>query len=218
MYQPISNIAGPVNPEGSIQKEQKPCPAERKGKNILPFDGTSGIIAATSTKRTTMKRAGIFILIGILCVFLSFPSHARGERFMSVQIRNGAVRSTPTFFGKIVATATYGDRVILRGERGVWKSVVLQSKRSTGWMHESALTKEEIVLRAGTSDVRAGASSDEIAIAGKGFSTEVEEEFRRKNRNVDFTWVDRMVRVTFSEEELLRFLREGELNIPGEGQ
>ncbi len=165
-----------------------------------------------------MKRAGIFILIGILCFFLPFPSDARGERFMSVQIRNGVVRSTPTFFGEVVATASYGDRVILRGERGAWKSVTLQSKWATGWMHESALTKKEIVLRAGASDVRVGASSDEIAIAGKGFNTEVEEEFKRKNRDIDFTWVDRMEQVTFSEEELLRFLREGELSVPGEGQ
>lgn len=162
-----------------------------------------------------MRRAGILIIIGIL--FLSLPSYARGGQCMSVQVRDGAVRATPTFFGKVVATAAYGDRVVLNGEQGAWKKVALPSRGATGWMHESALTKKEIILRPGASDVRAAASSDEIAIAGKGFNTEVEEEFKRKNRDVDFAWVDRMERVIFSEAQLLRFLREGGLILPEEG-
>jgi len=164
-----------------------------------------------------MKRAGLSILICILCSMLPSASGARGQSLMSVQIRNGVVRSTPTFFGEVMATTAYGDRVVLRGERGAWKNVTVQAKRATGWMHESALTRREIVLRAGDSDVKASASSDEIAIAGKGFNTEIEAAFKRKNRDVDFTWVDRMERIAFSGQELLRFLREGHLNVPGGG-
>ena len=91
----------------------------------------------------------------------------------------------------------------------------LSEGAAEGWIHASALTPKKIVLRAGAEDVEAAASSDELALAGKGFNQQVESEFRAKNPNLDFTWIDEMETYVVSENEMKQFLKEGELSPEG---
>jgi hypothetical protein len=86
----------------------------------------------------------------------------------------------------------------------------------TGWVHKSALTRKRIKLQAGRQDVQVAASSDELALAGKGFNSDVEAEFKTKHRDVDFTWIDRMGEIVISEQEIQAFIKQGELQ-PAEG-
>jgi hypothetical protein len=44
--------------------------------------------------------------------------------------------------------------------------------RKTGWLHQSALTKKTISMKAGGQDVATAASGDELALAGKGFNSD----------------------------------------------
>jgi hypothetical protein len=67
------------------------------------------------------------------------------------------------------------------------------------------------VLKSGASNVQAAADSDELALAGKGFNKQVEGAFRSKNPHMDFTWVDKMEAMEVSQEEIQRFLEDGEL-------
>ena len=60
-------------------------------------------------------------------------------------------------------------------------------------------------------DVRLAASSDEVALAGKGFSQEIETEYKKQNRSLDYAWVDRMLTFKVSDAEALRFMQEGGL-------
>jgi len=129
---------------------------------------------------------------------------------MSVQVRKGAVRESPSFLARIVTELPYGARVDVTGTRGVWYSVETSSGRR-GWMHKSALTRKRVVMRASDTDVDVSASRDELALAGKGFNKEVEAEFRDRNRNLDFTWIDRMEKITVPPEEISRFVEEGGL-------
>jgi hypothetical protein len=80
-----------------------------------------------------------------------------------------------------------------------------------GWVHLSALTQKKIVLQSGSQDVGTGASSGEVALAGKGFNQEVEAKYKQDN-NLDYTWVDRMGGYTVTPEQVLEFLQEGDLN------
>jgi hypothetical protein len=85
----------------------------------------------------------------------------------------------------------------------------------TGWLHESALSKKPIALRAGTTDAATGASSDEVALAGKGFNEQVEAKLRKEG-TLDYTWVDRMSAFKVDANEISQFLKEGHL--PGGDQ
>lgn len=140
---------------------------------------------------------------------------AEGPRVLSVQIREGQLRSTPSFLGKIVAKPAYGERVTLIQEQGDWRKVALASGVQ-GWMHATALTTKTIVLKAGAANVQTSATGGEIALAGKGFSEEVEKQYKSLNPNLDYAGVDRMERFRVAPEETVAFLKQGEV-VPAEG-
>ena len=59
-------------------------------------------------------------------------------------------------------------------------------------------------------DVDAAATTDEIALAGKGFNQQVEDEYK-SSRKIDFTPVDRMEQRRESRDALLGFVKQGGL-------
>jgi uncharacterized protein YgiM (DUF1202 family) len=140
---------------------------------------------------------------------------ASGAATMSVQVRTVQIRATPSFLGRVVAPISYGDRVQVLETKNAWMNVTGPGGQS-GWVHGSALTKRKIVLAAGSQDVQTGASGDELALASKGFNSDVEADFKSKNKNIDFTWVNRMEKFKVSPEQLLEFLKEGGVK-PSEG-
>ena len=148
------------------------------------------------------------MLMLFLLITASVAIAASGS--MSVQVRQGAVRERPSFLAGIVTELPYGTRVEVTGTRGVWYSVETYSG-SGGWMHKSALTRKKVTMRASGTFVDTAASRDELALAGKGFSNEVEAEFRARNRNLDFTWIDRMEKISVPPSEVSRFVKEGGL-------
>ena len=165
-----------------------------------------------------MTRFRIIIALLLLMTIAAWGSSAAAEKMMSVQVKDGKLRAAPSFLGKIVATVSYGDRVELKEEKGAWSRVGFTGGGAEGWIHTSALTRKKIILKAGASDVSQTASSEEIALAGKGFNKQVEGEFKTKNPNLDFTWVDRMEKIVVSQEQMQRFLKEGELSPKGGAQ
>ena len=142
---------------------------------------------------------------------LALAAVAAAAAEMSVQVKDGALRDRASFLGKPVATVAYGDRVEVLASQGDWRQVRLASG-AAGWIHSSALTPKRVVLSAASGgDVRIAASGEEVALAGKGFSQEVETEYKKQNRDLDYAWVDRMITFKVSDAEALRFLQEGGL-------
>jgi hypothetical protein len=135
-----------------------------------------------------------------------------GEQF-SVQVRDGQVRNKPSFLGSVVATVHYGDRLSSLQVKDSW--VEVKAGATSGWMHISSLTDKEIILNANAQQVKQAASSDELALAGKGFNKQVESEFRRQNRHANFAGVDQMEKYRVSQKEMEQFLKEGELRPQG---
>ena len=140
---------------------------------------------------------------------------AAGPVAMSVQVKNGQMRATPSFLGSVVAPLSYGDRVQVVEQQGDWSKVTGPGGQ-TGWVHGSALTKKQIVMKAGGQNAPTAASGDELALAGKGFNSDIEADFKAKNRNIDFTWVDKMEKIKVAPESMQQFLKEGGVQ-PAEG-
>jgi SH3-like domain-containing protein len=156
-----------------------------------------------------MKRLRIFLLaVLFLCAF-GLPLFSATQEFLSVQVKEGHLRSTPSFLGSVLARLAYGDRVELIEDKGAWKQVAIRKLR--GWMHMSALSAKKIALRAGTADVQTGATSSELALAGKGFNAKVEAEFKTKNKNLDYTWIDRMEAFAVNPDQMQAFLKQGQI-------
>ena len=153
-----------------------------------------------------------WLIAGLVSVAVS--AFAAGAATMSVQVKNGQIRATPSFLGKVVAPLSYGDRVQVVETRNDWMNVTGPGGQS-GWVHSSALTKKKIVMSSGSQDVQTGASGDELALASKGFNSDVEADFKSKNQNVDFTWVDRMEKYKVSPQEMKEFLKDGDVKPEG---
>jgi hypothetical protein len=162
-----------------------------------------------------MNRQKISMVTFFLICVTALAAFAAGQKMMSIQVNTGVVRVAPSFLGGIVTQLSYGDRVLVLEEKESWTKVNLSWNAVKGWIHSSALTPKKIVLKAGTEDVEVAASGEEIALAGKGFNQQVESEFRAKNTNLDFTWIDRMEKCVISERQMKQFLKEGELSWEG---
>lgn len=158
------------------------------------------------------RTAPLFFLLAFL---LAFAAAGNAGKMMSVQVKKGDVRATPNFLGKIVSNLAYGDRVEVLETRGSWHRVAPAGKGAAGWMHASALSDKRIVLKAGAKDAQAAASGGELALAGKGFNSDVEAEFRARNRDLDFSVIDRMQAEEVPQEKIALFLKEGGLASEG---
>ena len=145
----------------------------------------------------------------VLAVLLAISAGAALATPMSVQVRNCRVRATPSQLGSTVATVDYGAVLQAGALQNGWYPVTTADGK-TGWVHESALSKKPIAMRAGTSDVATGASSDEVALAGKGFNEQVESKLRKEGK-LDYTWVDRMSAINIGGDKISQFRTQGHL-------
>lgn len=152
-------------------------------------------------------------LVGIL--FLS--TTAQAQKAMSVQLKESQLRTTPSFLGKVVAKLSYGERVTVLQEKGAWKKVSMLSRSVQGWIHETALTSKSIALKAGQGNVGTSVTGREIALAGKGFNEEVEAQYKKSNKSLDYTWINQMETMKVSPEQMEDFIAGGNLMFGAEG-
>ncbi|MCU0918157.1 MAG: SH3 domain-containing protein [Planctomycetes bacterium] len=145
----------------------------------------------------------------VLIALLAVSAGAATMVPMSVQVRSGKVYPKPSYLGTVIATVEYGAQVQAGTLEKGWYPVTTADGKS-GWLHESALSKKRIVMRAGTTDVGTGVSSDEVALAGKGFNAQVEAKLRQEGK-LDYTWVDRMSEMKVEMDAVAQFLTQGHL-------
>ena len=146
----------------------------------------------------------------LLMLALAGPLAAAAADQMSVQVQNAQLRADASFLAKMTGQVAYGARVTVLQARGDWRQVQAEGGPS-GWLHQSALTKKVISMKAGAQDVATAASGDELALAGKGFNSDVEADFKNKNKDIDFTWIDRMEKIKVSMDEITHFLNDGQV-------
>lgn len=146
---------------------------------------------------------------GILCAPLALMAGT-----MHVQVEKGQVRSQPSYLGKVVTVLPYGYAVQSLGTQGSWTQIQLANGQ-VGWMADSALTAKGIRIKQTSSATGSGASADDLALAGKGFSASIENEFKRQNPTINFAAVNRMENDKASTGEMQAFVTRGGLRQPG---
>jgi hypothetical protein len=159
------------------------------------------------------RRIPAAVLLMISAVFV--PAVLAAAEQMSVTVQQAQVRATPSYLGKVLGLVKYAERLDVLEKRGGWARVALPSGKLQGWVNLSALQAKRIVLKAGEAGSAGGASSGEVALAGKGFNKEVEAQYRDE-KQLDYTWIDRMEGYRVSPEQVLAFLQEGGLPTEGE--
>lgn len=152
--------------------------------------------------QTSRRIQGMLIVLAVCSLAVA------AAEMMSVQVQSAPLRQHPSFMGRVLATLVHGERVAVHQKQGAWVQVI-PATGSAGWMHSSALTRQRIVMSAGQETVRVDAAADELALAGKGFNSEVEAQFRQSHQQFDFSAVDRMEKIKVSAPEMAAFLKAG---------
>ena len=149
------------------------------------------------------KNFTIFILL-ILCLCSVF---AKTGTKMYVKVEEAVLKESPSFWGKNGASVFYGEEVVILEEKNSWKKVQLVIDSSvSGWISESSLTKKKIVA----SGNRVSASTEELALAGKGFTAEIEAEYK-KQASLNYDAVDKLETNLISFDRVLDFMAAGKL-------
>jgi hypothetical protein len=76
------------------------------------------------------------------------------------------------------------------------------------------VTEQKVNLSGVKSSKSSSASEEEVALAGKGFNPQVEDSYKRKHSELDFTKVDRIEKFKIPEDELIIFINNGGLDQP----
>lgn len=134
-----------------------------------------------------------------------------------VKVQSTFLRKEPKFYAATVATLRAGESVTKIATQGDWHKVRTASGVE-GWLHASAVSKKQVNVAAMDKSLQTKASAEEVALASKGFNEQVEKEYKAKHKEVNFAWVDRMLKITVSPDQLRRFLQEGRLAEFGGGQ
>ena len=148
-------------------------------------------------------KAKVFAVLVVLGAGITFAAS------MSVQVQTSKLRATPSQLGRVVATVKYGEAMQVETSQKGWYSVTTPDGKK-GWLHESVLSKKPVAMHAGTTDAAIGVSTDEVALAGKGFNEQVEAKLKAEG-TLDFTWVNRMVTFDISSDQILAFRSQGHL-------
>jgi hypothetical protein len=153
-----------------------------------------------------MRRTRWILGMGILVLVLPMLAAIAAER-LTVQVKETKLRREPKFWAAAVTTLHAGDPVSELGRQDSWIRAGAAGKE--GWIHESAVTRSELHLTGGSTTAATGASADEVALAGKGFTEDVEREYRRSHGN-GFAALDALP-PPVGDAELETFLRQGKL-------
>ncbi|MDR2897415.1 MAG: hypothetical protein LBU99_01275 [Spirochaetaceae bacterium] len=150
-----------------------------------------------------------FFLIILLSSTALFSLYAKPGDRMYVAVETAAVKSGTGFFASTLTELVYGDTVTVVEENGKWIHVSVDRNRNIkGWVTLASLTTKRIVARAGGGTV--SATAEELALAGKGFSADVEQSWKNTS-GTDYTYVDIMEEYMVSVTELHEFITSGDL-------
>lgn len=155
-----------------------------------------------------MKRKSWLILICLL--FVATAAMAASVKIITQQ---AVIRKDGRFFAPAVATVPYGELIQKLERRGDWLRVRYKGKE--GWIHISAVQEQKFRLSSLMTARAKETSEDEVALAGKGFTPEVEKAFREKNPEMKYHLVDRVTAGQISVQSLQAFIQQGNLSEPG---
>jgi len=136
-----------------------------------------------------------------LCISAaSYSQTDRNTRYVAV--KTTPLKSSIGFFAKDLGTLSLGDVVTVVQDDGKW-SQIQAGGGLAGWVTSSSLSARRVVTSNST------VTASEIAMAGKGFSPDMEMEYRKNG--LDYSQVDSMEQISVPADELFRFLNEGRL-------
>ena len=127
---------------------------------------------------------------------------------ITVRVMSAKVMKNPKFIGTPAATLSRGDQLTVKEVKGDWYRV---EGAATGWIHKTNVVEGKVALSTTPGSGGSGASRDEVELAGRGFTPQIEESYRNANPELDFSHVDAIEKTSIDPAELEAFVEEGGL-------
>jgi len=164
-------------------------------------------------KRLLLPKPVVWIaLLGL--AFLMVSSGAAWGEVLKVSQPDQCLYPDPDFAGQPLLPVPVGAELNVLSQAGDWFKVEYQDK--VGWIHRQAFpappagSKFSLGRLIGVAPVKE-TKSDEVALAGKGFTPEVESAYRQKHPEMKFAEVDRIEAVRIPPAQLQAFIAAGGL-------
>jgi hypothetical protein len=132
---------------------------------------------------------------------------ATAGQIVTVRVLRAKVLESPSYIAPQAGTVSRGEKLTFQQAQGLWYRV---EGTVSGWIHRSNVVDQDVELSAAPGG-GVGASSDEVELAGRGFTPQVEDEYRRDNPELDFAHVDAIEGTDIIQDHLASFVREGAL-------
>jgi uncharacterized protein YgiM (DUF1202 family) len=157
------------------------------------------------------KPWGWLVILGLAALLCA--ASVAGAGVMKVTQANQSLLGEPNFSGTPIAPVPAGTDVNVVTISGDWYKVEYQG--NTGWMHRTAFAQAQ-ATKPGLPGMLFGGGvqqtkSDEVALAGKGFTPEVEASYRQKNPSANYAQVDQVESFQVDPAKLQAFIKEGGL-------
>ena len=127
---------------------------------------------------------------------------------VTIRVLSAKIMKAPKFIGSTAGSVSRGDQLVVKQVKGDWYQVQGSAK---GWIHKSNVTEGKVSLSSKPGGAGGSVNRDEVELAGRGFTPEVEQKYRQSNPNLDFRHVDAIEKTSIDPGELEAFVTEGGL-------
>jgi hypothetical protein len=162
----------------------------------------------TSMRQHTRKRRwGILAGAFVLAAGMALAAPKAGDS-VTIRVLSAKVMKAPKFIGAAAGTVSRGEQLVVTEVKGDWYRV---EGSTSGWIHKSSVTEGKVALSSKPGESGSSVNRDEVELAGRGFTPQVEDQYKSKNPNLDFSHVDAIEKTEVDPTELETFVVEGEL-------
>jgi len=150
----------------------------------------------------------------LLLLWVLVPTLCLAGEPVKVKVQKASLFEQPNFLSRAVATLQFGDQLDMEEVVKDWAKVKFGQRR--GYVHQSALTSTKVDVKTmlfSSSSSSSEASRDEVALAGKGFTPEVEKHYGQSHPEMNHALVDEIERYSADPNSLRSFIRRGGLKV-----
>lgn len=161
-------------------------------------------------KKILLILTSAFLLLGAAPIFAA-------EKTVKVKTKQNYIRESDRFYSQVKATVSYDESLQVIEEKNEWLHV--RYKNIEGWIHGSAVAgagkvKYRPVILGSDIDPEAGSETHEVALAGKGFTPEVEKKMGENDPGLNYALIDEITNRETPPQKLNDFIKDGGLKFP----
>lgn len=162
-----------------------------------------------------MGKKGLIILLAVLAFSTAVFSDT--EKIARIKTKENYIRESDRFYSPIKAKVLYDETMQVIERKNDWLHVKYGD--IDGWIHQSAVSesrqmKYKPVVLGAEIDPEAEKDNHEVALAGKGFTPDVEKKMGENDPALNYAQIDEIEKREIPQEKLDTFMKEGGLKIP----